>query len=209
MRVISEFSVRILETQVFGIPRSLSSSRTVKQRSSSIASRIRSIYSGVIVLESRPERGSLSTDSAAVFILLVLLFYLCFAHTFTPKGLLYHFNSFRTTYFEFKAKLDANSLFISLRHFQQWTKSDERKKRHYKQIHDARELTHPVCNCGSRRVREESLVTLVPHRGRSNVLVRSYERRSDTFRAHLVCLFISVIGEELTLCRLLYWPAHV
>ena len=51
----------MLETQVFGIPRSLSSSRTVK-RQSSIASRTRSIFSGVIVLEGRPGRGTLSTD---------------------------------------------------------------------------------------------------------------------------------------------------
>ena len=56
---------------------------------------------------------------AAIFKLLVSLFYLCFAHTLVPKNLLYHFNSFRTTFFEFKAKLDWNWLFTFLRHFQQ------------------------------------------------------------------------------------------
>ena len=57
-----KFSVGILETRVFGIPRSRSSSRTVKRPSSLIASRIRLIFSGVIVLEARPEHGALSTD---------------------------------------------------------------------------------------------------------------------------------------------------
>ena len=53
-------------------------------------------------------------------------------------------------------------------------------------MHAVRELTHRVGNYGSRRVREDPLPTLAPHRGVSNVLVRSYERMSDTFGTHLV-----------------------
>ena len=53
---------KIARTVVFGIPRSFYSSRTVNRRSPSIASHTRSMFSGVVVSEGRPERGSLSTD---------------------------------------------------------------------------------------------------------------------------------------------------
>ena len=53
---------QISQTVVFGIPKSFSSSRTVNRRSSSIVCRSRSMFSGVVVSEGRPERGSLSTD---------------------------------------------------------------------------------------------------------------------------------------------------
>ena len=61
-RVIPKILFKISPTVVFGIPRSFSSSRTVNQRSPSIASRTRSISSNVFVVEGRPERESLSTE---------------------------------------------------------------------------------------------------------------------------------------------------
>ena len=61
-RVIPKILFKISQTVVFGIPRSLSSSRTVNRRSPAIASRTRLMFSGVVVSEGRPERGSLSTD---------------------------------------------------------------------------------------------------------------------------------------------------
>ena len=47
----------------------------------------------------------------------VLLLYLCYAHTFVHKGLLYHFNRLRTTLAKIEAKLDANLLICSFCHF--------------------------------------------------------------------------------------------
>ena len=53
---------KIYQRVVFGISRSFSSSQTVNQRSLSIASRTRSIFFNVFVVEGRPERESLSTE---------------------------------------------------------------------------------------------------------------------------------------------------
>ena len=61
-RVIPKILFNISQTVVFGIPRSFSSSRTVNRRSSSIASRTRSMFFGVVVSKGRLERGSLSTN---------------------------------------------------------------------------------------------------------------------------------------------------
>ena len=58
----ARFLFKIYQTVVLGIPRSFSSLRTVNRRSPTIVSRTRSMFSGVVVNESRPERGSLSTD---------------------------------------------------------------------------------------------------------------------------------------------------
>ena len=60
-RVIRKILFKISQTVVFGIPRSFSSSRTVNRRSPLIASRKRSMFSGV-VSEGRPEQWLLSTD---------------------------------------------------------------------------------------------------------------------------------------------------
>ena len=40
-------------------------------------------------------------------------------------------------------------------------------------------------------VREGLLVTLIPHRGQLGALARRYKRRSDTFRTHLVYIFVN------------------
>ena len=56
--------IKISDTGVFGIPRSASSSHTVRHRSLLIAVRTCSIFSGVLV-SGLPEHGSLSTDSQA------------------------------------------------------------------------------------------------------------------------------------------------
>ena len=61
-RVIPKILFKSSQTVVFGIPRSFYSSRTVNRRLPSIACRTRSMFSGVVVSEGRPERGSLSTD---------------------------------------------------------------------------------------------------------------------------------------------------
>ena len=61
-RVIPTNLFKIHQTVVFGIPRSFSSSQTVNRRSPSIASRTRSMFSGVVLIEGRTERGSLSID---------------------------------------------------------------------------------------------------------------------------------------------------
>ena len=61
-RVIPKILFKISQTVVFGIPKSFSGSRTVNRRSPSIASRRRSMFSGVVVTEGRPGRESLSTD---------------------------------------------------------------------------------------------------------------------------------------------------
>ena len=61
-QVILKILFKISQTVVFGIPRSFSSSRTVHQRSPSIASRTCLILSNVFVAEGRPERESPSTE---------------------------------------------------------------------------------------------------------------------------------------------------
>ena len=114
-RVTPKIVFKIYQTVAFGIPRSFSSSRTVNQRSPSIASRTRSTLSGVVVSEGRPERGSLSTDVRPF--LNRLYSFICDAHTFVHKGLLYDFGRLRTTLAEIEAKLDANSLICSFCHF--------------------------------------------------------------------------------------------
>ena len=66
------------------------------------------------MLKGRTERGSLSTDVRPflnhLYKQLFRLFFPC------TEGFLYHFNSFRTTFFKFQAKLYANLLFTVLRH---------------------------------------------------------------------------------------------
>ena len=90
-RVIFKILSKISQTVVFGILRSFSSSRTVNGRSPSIASHTGSILSNVFVVKGRPERESLC---AASFETIIPLFYMCFAHTLIPKGLLHYLNSF-------------------------------------------------------------------------------------------------------------------
>ena len=53
--------VKILDTVVFGIPRSASSSRTVSHQSLLIAAHTHSTFSGVLLVAGLLERGSLST----------------------------------------------------------------------------------------------------------------------------------------------------
>jgi len=50
---------------VRGIPSASTYSRTVNRRFSLIAARTLSTFSGVLLIEGLPERGSLSTDSQA------------------------------------------------------------------------------------------------------------------------------------------------
>jgi len=62
-RFLPRSSVRISETIVRGIPSASSNSRTVNRRFFSIAACTRLTFSGVLLVESLAERGSLSTDS--------------------------------------------------------------------------------------------------------------------------------------------------
>lgn len=127
--------------------------------------------------DDRSERGSLPTDVQSV--LHRLNHSMCFAHTFISKSLLRHFKSFC----RFKVKLNANPLLTSFRHFQR-KQNFGRKK--CKQKHAVMNWTFLVSNWGIRRNRKNLLFSLVPHRGRWNVLARNDERRSDSYRINLV-----------------------
>ena len=55
--------IKILDTVVFGIPRSASSSPTVRHQSLLMAAHTRSTFSDVLLVAGLPQHGSLSTDS--------------------------------------------------------------------------------------------------------------------------------------------------
>ena len=74
------FCIKISDTVVFGSPRSASSSHTVSHRSLLIAACTRSTFSGVFLITSLPEHGSLSTDSWPSL--------KCLCHTFVRAALI-------------------------------------------------------------------------------------------------------------------------
>ena len=107
--------VKILDTAVLGIPRSTSSSHTVRRWSLWIASHTCSTFSGVLLVAGLPEHGSLSTDSGPS------LKFLC--HTFFCVALIalslkafwkwlrqISTSSFCEGMFKFNAKFDADLL---------------------------------------------------------------------------------------------------
>lgn len=55
---------------------------------------------------------------------------------------------------------------------------------------------HSIGNCSIQGVRERLLFTLMPHRGRSNVLARKNEDKSNTFPTDLVCYNYIMMWEQ-------------
>ena len=101
--------IKILDTVVFGIPRSASSSHTVSRQSLLIAAPTCSTFSDVLLVAGLPECGLLSTDfqpSLKCF----CHFYLHCTHCIVPESLLNHPNSFCRGMFKLNAKFNVDSL---------------------------------------------------------------------------------------------------
>ena len=110
--------IKTLDTIVFGLPPSAASSHTVSHRSLLTTARTGSTFSGVLLVASLPERGSLSTDPQPSL--------KCLCHTFICAALIASsLKAFWTTWIvsaeecsKLNAKFDADSLFYSLSHFE-------------------------------------------------------------------------------------------
>ena len=177
-RVIPKILLKISQTVVFGIPRSFSSSRTVNRRT-------RLMFSGVVVSEGRPERGSLSTDVRPFLNRLYHAFICVMPILSSTKA----FCIISIVSVQLLPRLKQNLMQIrwSVLFFIFNCKQMRRtEKARWTQTHAARDPRRPASNYGNQGVREGLLVTLIPRRGRSSALARRYKRRSDTFRIHPV-----------------------
>ena len=99
---------KILDTIVFGIPRSSSSSHTVSCWSLLIAARTCSTFSGVWHFQQIPNH---------LWKVFVPHFHLCCTHCIISESLLNHPNSFCRGMFKLNTKFDTNSLLCSLSNF--------------------------------------------------------------------------------------------
>ena len=104
--------IKILNTVVFGIPRSASSSCTVSHQSLLTTAHTHWTFWGILLIAGLPEHGSLSADSWPSLYLCHTLFVL--HHYIIPESLLNNPNSLHEGMFKLNAKSDADSLLYSV-----------------------------------------------------------------------------------------------
>ena len=111
--------LKISDTGFSGIPKPASSSRmsVAGLWSLLIAACTRSTFSGALLVEGLPERGSLSTDSRPSLKCLCHFYVLC-TYCIFPESLPNHLNSFCGGMFKLNTTFDVDLLLYLMRNFE-------------------------------------------------------------------------------------------